>query len=245
MADHRVDDEEHFVGLSCLTDVGGLAHQLLVDTEATGGVDEHDVVVVIAGLGDACARDGDGIAVADRAQIARLADAGPGIGREHRDTRALADDLQLRNGTWPLEVAGDEQRSVTLLLEPVAELAREGGLTRALQAREHDDGRRALGELHAARLAAEDADELLVDYLDDLLGGVERLRDLGALGALLDPGDEGAHHGKRDVGLEEGKTDLTCGAVDVGVGQASLAAQILQRTGQAIGEGVEHCSSVP
>ena len=59
LADHRVDDEEHLVGLHRVADVGGLLHQLLVDAEPAGGVDDDDVVLVGAGLGDAGARDRD------------------------------------------------------------------------------------------------------------------------------------------------------------------------------------------
>lgn len=44
-------------------------------------------------------------------------------------------------------------------------------------------------------LTAEDADEFVVDNLDDLLGRIERTGDLRALGTLLDPADEVAHHG--------------------------------------------------
>ena len=75
-------------------------------------------------------------------------------------------------------------------------------------------------------LAAEDADELLVDDLDDLLGRVQRTGDLGALGALLDAGDEVAHDGQRDVGLEQREPDLAGGGVDVGVGEPTLATEV-------------------
>ena len=44
LADHRVDDEEDLVGADRVADVRGLLHQLLVDAEAAGGVDDHDVV---------------------------------------------------------------------------------------------------------------------------------------------------------------------------------------------------------
>ena len=67
---------------------------------------------------------------------------------------------------------------VALLLEPQRELARQRRLTGALQAGQHDDGRRLLGEPQPPGLAAEDADQFLVDDLDDLLSGVQRLRDL-------------------------------------------------------------------
>ena len=67
---------------------------------------------------------------------------------------------------------------MALLLEVHGQLAGQGGLAGALQAGEQDHGRRVLGELQPTGLAAEQLDELLVDDLDDLLGGVQRARDL-------------------------------------------------------------------
>ena len=48
LADHRVDDEEHLVGMHGVADVGGLLHQLGVDAEPAGGVDDDDVVQLLA-----------------------------------------------------------------------------------------------------------------------------------------------------------------------------------------------------
>ena len=164
----------------------------------------------------------------------------PRVRREHRDTGALADDLQLADGAGALQVTGHQQRGVPLRLEPLGELAGQRRLTGALQAREHDHRRRRLGERQLAGLAAEDADEFLVDDLDDLLGRVQRAGDLRALGAFLDAGDEVAHHGQRDVGFEQGQADLAAGGVDVGFGQPPLAAQARERTGQPVGERFKH-----
>jgi hypothetical protein len=147
--------------------------------------------VLVAGVRDAAPRDIDRVAH----PVARL-------GRERGHARALADDLQLVDRVGPLQVARHEQRRVALALEPRPELAREGGLAGALQAREHDHARRLLGQPQPPRLAAEDPDELLVDDLDDLLRRVERTGDLGALGPLLDPRDERPDHRQRDVGLQ-------------------------------------------
>jgi len=107
-----------------------------------------------------------------------------------------------------LQVGGDQQRRVALALEPAAQLAGKRGLTGALQAGEHDHGRRILGELHPPRLAAQDADQLLVDDLDDLLCGVQRLGDLGPAGALPYAANECLDRGQRDVGLEQRDPDL-------------------------------------
>ncbi len=108
------------------------------------------------------------------------------LGRVDRDPGALADDLELGDRVRALEVGRDEHRGVPLVLEPGRELAGERRLAGALEAGEHDDRRGLLGEPDAAGLAAEDADELLVDDLDDLLGRVERLADLGPEGPLPD-----------------------------------------------------------
>ncbi len=124
---------------------------------------------------------------------------------------------------------------MALSVKPFRELAGQGGLTGTLQTGQHDHRRRILGEGQLTGLTAEDADQFLVDDLDDLLGRVERTGDLGALGAVLDAGDEFADHGKRDVGFQQSQPDLAGGRVDVGVGQPALATQPRQGTGQPVG----------
>ena len=49
LADHRVDDEQDLVGLDRRADVGGLLHEVLVDGEAAGGVDDDHVVLAWRG----------------------------------------------------------------------------------------------------------------------------------------------------------------------------------------------------
>ena len=229
LADHRVDDEEHLVGVHGGADVRGLLHEHLVDAEAAGGVDDDDVVELRAGDVHRVRRDLD-----------RIADAVAGLGCVGEGAGALADDLELVDGIGPLEVGGDEHRPVALGLEPVGELAGERRLARALESGEHDHGRRALGELQATGLPAEDPDELVVDDLDDLLAGVERLRHLRGQRPLADLPGERAHHRQRDVGVEQRTPDFPDRGVDVGFGEPALAAQVLEGRRQPIGEGVEH-----
>ena len=114
---------------------------------------------------------------------------------------------------------------MSLSAKPFGEFPGQCRLTGALQAGEHHHGGRVLGEGQLTGLAAEDADQFLVDDLDDLLGRVQRGGHLGAFGALLDAGDEVAHDGQRDVGLQQRQPDLAGGGVDVLVGQPPLAAQ--------------------
>src|SRR5699024_9095775 len=131
-------------------------------------------------------------------------------------------------------------RGVPLGLHPLRELAGQGGLARALEAGEHDHGGRGLGEVQVAGGAAEHLDKLVVDELDDLLGGVERLGDLFAQRSLTDPAGDLAPHRDGDVGVEQGTADLADRLVDVRLGEAAMAAQTLQRCCDAIGEVVEH-----
>lgn len=170
----------------------------------------------------------------------RVTDAVARLRGVDRHTGAVGDDAQLVDGVGALEVTGDKQRGVALALEPEAELSGEGGLTGTLQTREHDHGGRVLGEPQPPGLATEDADKLLVDDLDDLLGGVQRLGDLDAARPLLDVGDESAHDGQRDIGLEQRDTDLAGRGVDVRLGQAALAPEVLESRGKAVGESIEH-----
>jgi len=170
----------------------------------------------------------------------RVAHAVAGLGSEHRGPGALTDHLELGDGVGALEVGGDQQRCVAVVRQPLGELARQGGLTGALEAGEHDHGGRVLGEPHLPGLAAEDLDQFLVDDLDDLLRRVEGLGDLLAAGALLDARDELADHGQRDVRLQQRETDLPRGRVDVLLGQPPLAAQRGEDRCQPVGKRLEH-----
>ncbi len=129
---------------------------------------------------------------------------------------------------------------MALALEPDAELSGEGRLTRTLKTGQHDDGGRGLREPQAPGLATEDGDELLVDDLDDLLGRIQRLGDLDATRPLLHVGDEGPDDGQRDIRFQQGDTDLASRGVDVRLGQAALAPEVLESRGKAVGESIEH-----
>ena len=102
-----------------------------------------------------------------------------------------------------------------LLLEELRELAGEGRLPGPLETGEHDDGRRVLRELQATLLPAEDRDELLVDDLDDLLCGIQRLADLVTERTLAHLRRELLDDRQRDVRVQQGASDLADGAVDV------------------------------
>ena len=224
LADHRVEHEDHFVGVHGVAYRAGLTHQLLVDAEATCGVDDDDVVVLGLGLGQARRRDRDRVA---RTCLSPTFARHAGMRGEDVDTGAFADDLKLVDRTGTLQVTRHQQRRIPLSTKPFRELAGQRGLAGTLQAREHDHRRRGLGERQLAGFAAEDGDQFVVDDLDDLLGRVERARHLGALGAVLDACDEVAHDRQRHVRFQQRQPDLSGRRIDIGVGQPPFAAQPL------------------
>ncbi len=231
LADHGIDYEQDFVGNDRPADLAGLFHHVRVDAEASGGVHDHDVVQGAAGLFDAGAGDGDGIA----GGVLEFG-GGAGVRSEHGHTGALADHLKLGHGVGALQVTGDEHRAVALGLEPLGELAGEGCLAGALQAREHDDGGAGLGEADPAGLAAEDLDEFLVDDLHDLLARIQRAGHLGAEGTLAHPAGEFADNGDCDVCVQQGAADLADRGVNIRLGQAALATEILEGCCQPVRE---------
>ena len=208
----------------------GLLHHLGVDAEPAGGVDDDDVVQGPLGLLDRGPRDRD-----------RVADAVAGLGREDRYADALAVDLELVDRVGPLQVAGDQQRALALLLEPERELGGERRLAGALETGEQDDRRAASWRSAAGgsrRRGSSTSSSLTILTIcwagfSAWLTSSPRARSLTAADELLD-------HRQRDVGLEQRDPDLARGGVDVGLGEPTLAAQVLEGVGETVGEGGEH-----
>src|SRR4029079_13324091 len=120
------------------------------------------------------------------------------------------------------------------------ELGRGGRLPRALETRHHHHAGRLRRRRELAGGPAEGLDELLVDDLDDLLRGAEALRDLRALGALLDPTDEVARDEDVHVGLEQRDAQLATDLVDLLVGELPAAPELVEDAVEAVSERVEH-----
>ena len=187
---------------------------------------------VALGFLDAVTGDGDGVA----GRVVQLGGRGTRVRGEHGYAGALADHLQLGDCVGALQVTGHQHGAVALGLEPLGELAGQGGLAGALEAGQHDDGGAGLGEADPAGLAAEDLHELLVDDLHDLLARVQRAGDLGAEGALAHAAGELPDHGHGDIGVQEGTPDLADCGVNVRLGEAAFATQILEGCCQPVRE---------
>ena len=81
--------------------------------QATRGVDDHDVAQVVDGIAHALRRNLDGILAVTAIDA---------------HAHLVAKGLQLVSGCGTVDVAGDQQRVVTLLPEAIRELGRCGRL---------------------------------------------------------------------------------------------------------------------
>ena len=215
---HGVADEVDVLRLATTPDIAKLLHEVFVDMEATGGVEDDDVATGLDRVLDPV------LANVGRAVLA-LEELGNALAfllffAVNGDLECIPEDLQLIDGGRALEVGGDEEGLLLALLDEILrELAAGRRLARPLEAHHHDDGR-AGGSLFQARVdRPHEVAQLVVDDLDDLLAGIDA-RDHGRADGLgLDPLDEVLDDRDRDVGLEQGLADLAQALVDVGVGE--------------------------
>ena len=210
-------------------------HQLFVDVQAAGGVDDQRV----------------------EAEVARLAAGFRGQPFDQRRAGALAfqvafvdlgfdrlrdhSELLARGGA--VDVDRDQHGPVAALLEPGGQLAAGGGFARALQARHQNDRGRLRGEFEARRVFAQQLDQLVAHNLDDLLGGRERGQHFGAHGLGADVLDQVADDVEVDVGLEQRHADFAQGFGDVFFGQRALAAEVLEGALQFVCKVLKHRSN--
>ena len=153
----------------------------------------------------------------------------------------VGDDLQLlaRGGT--IDVHRDQHGPVAALLEPVGQLARGGGLAGTLQSGHQHDRRRLRGELQLGGVFAQDADQLVANDLDHLLGGRERRHHLLAQRLLADVVNQFFDDLEVDVGLEQRHADFFQRFADVLFRQRALSAQVLKGALQLICKVLKHC----
>ena len=199
----------------------------LVDVQAAGGVQEE--------RGQAARRR----LVARRA--ADLQRGAPGF--DHRDPELSAQRAELVLGGGAVGVGGGEERMLSLLGVHAGQLGRRGGLARALEAHQHDDGGRGGSHGQAMPAAAQELDQLVVDDLDHLLGRRQGFQDVLADRLAPDGVDEGPHDLEVDVGLQEGHADLAQRLLDVVLGEAAPASQPVEDALQSGAQGVEHGNS--
>ena len=211
------------MGAHGIADSDRLVHHLLVDAEATSGIDDDHVNATLAGELDAGARNLDGVT-----------HAVTGFGSPHLDAGTFADDLQLLDCIGALEVGGNEQDGLAFLTQPLAQLSRQGGLTCTLETSEHEDGWAGLGKGQLTRRTTEDLNEFLVNDGNDLLAWVEGLRSSRAVSLFANLRSKLTNDRERDVRVDEGAANVRNRVIDVRLGQDAAAAQAAEGLGQAI-----------
>ena len=134
---HRVGDEQDFLRIQHPLQRLHLVHQLIVDMQTAGGVNDQHIASRDDGLAPRLFRqtfNGGGVRFPDLSLVE--------IGLDRR-----RDHFQLLAGRGTIHVHRNQQRPVPAILQPVGELARGRRLAGTLEAGHQDDGRRLRGEL--------------------------------------------------------------------------------------------------
>ena len=100
LAGHRVHHQQDLLGLHRLAHVAQLLHQLFINVQAAGGIDDHRITAVIARVLNGFPGD------LHRVALAAL---------EHLHADLSAHDLQLLDGSRTVHVARDQQRLLAAL----------------------------------------------------------------------------------------------------------------------------------
>ena len=228
---HRVGDEQQVRRVGHVLDRDELGHQLVVDVQAAGGVDDHGVE-----------------ARASSPRRPRPSRAPPDPSRPAgsctRSAGLLRDDVQLLDRRRTLHVGRHQQRMLALLRQPLRQLARRRRLAGALQPEQQDDARplrsSAGGRPSALPKSATISSRTILTTCCD----GARLRSTSCLRRVhrpvADAIDERLDDLEIDVGFEQRETNLAQRRLDVLGRQPRLAAERLEDVLEACAEGIEH-----
>ena len=223
---HGVHHEERFVRLYGVLDGGDFLHHLFVHGQSSGGVDDDYVVAFGLGLLDGILRDGHGV-LAVRFAVYGYADL-------------FAQHFQLFDGGGAVDVAGCQQRVLVLLvLQHQGELAREGGLSRAVEARHEDDGRMAL-QVQFGRFASHEGGQLVVHDFHHQLAGLHGGEHVLPQRLLLHRVGERLGHLVVHVGVEQCAAHVLEGFGHIDFGDFPFTFQYLERPFESFAQVVEH-----
>ncbi len=213
LPDHGVGDEQNFGGIQFALQHLQFVHQLGVDVEAAGGVDEDYVVGGELCFADGAAHDFERF-VGSCAWPAWRASGAGDLG-----------ELFACGGA--IDVSGDDHRPMAVFSEPFAHFSGGGGFAGALQADNEPDRRRARTELRF-RFAAEQVGEFVAHDFYDLLIGRELQQNFLAEGFFADVGDEFVGDAEVYVAIEKRFANFGEAGVEMLVGELALAAHVLE-----------------
>ena len=226
LAEGGVGDEEDLVRLEGVADAADFLHQVAVDLQATGGVDDDEI-------------RGGGFGFLDQAAHHR-GDIGRGAVGTEIKAFVLGEGLELVDGRRATQVGGDEGRlpDALLLDEVLGELRGAGGLARALKADE-EHAQRAT-RVDRALAFAEELRELVGHDLDGHLARVDGLDDRLAEAGDLDALGEVLGDLEIDVGGHQRRAHLVQGRRDVLFRELREPPEVAEGLGKFVGEVGEH-----
>ena len=233
LAGERVGHVQHLGRLGELALLGELGHQLVVDVQPAGGVDDQRVVPDGARLGERL--------------LQQLAGRSRARGGGPRTLGLRADRAQLLAGGRALDVGRHQQRVAPAALEPAAELGRRGGLARALEARHQDHARQPRLDHTSGRGSAPPSTSTISSRTmrSTAWSGVRLFRIVLAHRTRAHALDELLGDAEVDVGLEEREADLAQRGVDLGLAEDTLPAEGPEDPLEPFAERLEHADPPP
>ena len=227
LAGHGVHDKEGLDGLDRRMQTLDLRHHVLIDMQPPRGIDDEDILKVFAGRIQGRPGDMHRILVTLAGEEFR-----PHLRRQRP---------QLVDGRRTIDVATDHHDLLfLLLLEPAGKLGHTGGLARTLQARHQHHRRRLRRQVQDLVGRTHELDQLVVDDLDQHLARRQAARHLLAHRLVAYPVHKGSHHRQGHIGLEQGHAHLAQGVLNVVLGQATPATEIVEGASEALLQIFEH-----
>ncbi len=219
---HGVGHEQDFDRIELLFQLLQFGHQIVVDVQAAGGIDQQHVATAVDGFPAGGADQVGGQLFFGRAGVDGQVDV-------------TGDDTQLLAGSGAVDIDRNHHRAVSVLRKPAGQLAGGGGFAGTLQAHDHDHAGRFVGEAQLGFVAAENLDQFVANDFDDLLGGGEGMQHFFAHRLCLDVFDELLDDAEVDVGFEQGDADFAQGRIHIFGREFAFAAQVFEDPLQLVG----------
>ena len=218
--------EECFAGIDCFLDSLDFIHHLLVDSESSGGIDNHEVVAVSLGVVYGAASNTD-----------RVFNAVLGV---NVHPNRLCQNFELVNSGRAIYVACYKERTHRLLcLEFFCELAGESGLTRTLKAR-HEYYGGAARYSEGRGVATHKACELVVHDFNHELARLDSVYNVLAEGFLFYGVGKCLGDLVVDVGVDKGAAHIFESFGYVYLGDSTLTFKKLETALKAVAKFFEH-----
>ena len=127
LADHRIHDQHHFVRLNALGDSLQLGHQAIINLQASGGINNHQIVAVDACLAQPVFHN------VGRRNVRAFA--------VHGDIQLFAQRFKLLDRGGSVDVSRNQQWHFAFFTQMQGQFRRHRGFARALQTNQHNNRR--------------------------------------------------------------------------------------------------------